>query len=49
MRGHDAQEVEEMLSKAIQEQGLRAQLRWQNFITGQLFVALDLFPKTPAS
>jgi phospholipid/cholesterol/gamma-HCH transport system substrate-binding protein len=47
MRGHDVQQVEEMLSQAIQEKGLRAQLRWQNFITGQLFVALDLFPKTP--
>jgi paraquat-inducible protein B len=36
-----------MLSQAIQEKGLRAQLRWQNFITGQLFVGLDLFPTTP--
>jgi paraquat-inducible protein B len=28
-------------------QELEGVLRWQNFITGQLFVALDLFPKTP--
>ena len=47
MRGYDVKQVEEMLSKAIQERGLRAQLRWQNFITGQLFVGLDLFPKSP--
>jgi paraquat-inducible protein B len=47
MRGYNVQELEETLSEAIQGQGLRAQLRWQNFITGQLFVALDLFPKTP--
>jgi len=47
MRGHDVHEMGEMLSKAIQEHGLRAQLRWQNFITGQLFVGLDLFPKIP--
>jgi paraquat-inducible protein B len=47
LREHDAQEMGEMLSKAIREHGLRAQLRWQNFVTGQLFVALDLFPKTP--
>jgi paraquat-inducible protein B len=46
MRGYDVTELEETLSRAIQEQGLRAQLRWQNFITGQLFVGLDLFPKT---
>jgi len=47
MRGYDAKELEETLGKAVREQGLRAQLRWQNFITGQLFVGLDLFPRTP--
>jgi paraquat-inducible protein B len=47
LRGHDAQGLEEIFGKAIQEHGLRAQLRWQNFITGQLFVGIDLFPKTP--
>jgi paraquat-inducible protein B len=49
MRGYDAKELEETLDRAIREQGLRAQLRWQNFITGQLFVGLDLFPKTPVT
>jgi paraquat-inducible protein B len=46
-RAHDVQELEGLLTQAIQEKGLRAQLKWQNFITGQLFVALDLHPKTP--
>lgn len=46
-REHDVQELEGVLTQAIQEKGLRAQLRWQNFITGQLFVGLDLFPNTP--
>lgn len=44
---HALQEVEEGLTQAILERGLRGQLRWQNFITGQLYVALDLFPNTP--
>jgi paraquat-inducible protein B len=46
-RGHDVEDLEKTLSQAIRERGLRAQLRWQNFITGQLFVGLDLFPKSP--
>lgn len=46
-REHDVQELGGLLTQAIQEKGLRAQLKWQNFITGQLYVALDLYPKTP--
>ena len=46
-RQHDVQDVRDVLTQAIQEKGLRAQLKWQNFVTGQLFVALDLYPKTP--
>ncbi|WP_448204295.1 PqiB family protein [Azospirillum sp. sgz302134] len=33
--------------KAMVEQGLRAQLRTGNLLTGELIVALDLFPEAP--
>lgn len=33
--------------RQLVEQGLRAQLRTGNFLTGQLYVALDFFPKAP--
>ena len=46
-RENDVQELGGLLTQAIQEKGLRAQLKWQNFLTGQLYVALDLSPKTP--
>jgi paraquat-inducible protein B len=46
-RAHDVQELGGVVTQAIAEKGLRAQLKWQNFITGQLYVALDLYPKTP--
>lgn len=46
-REHDVQELGGLLTQAIREKGLRAQLKWQNFVTGQLYVALDLHPKTP--
>jgi paraquat-inducible protein B len=46
-REHDVQELGGLLTQAIREKGLRAQLKWQNFVTGQLYVALDLYPKTP--
>jgi paraquat-inducible protein B len=35
------------LQRAI-DQGLRGQLRTESFVTGVLYVALDLFPDTPA-
>jgi paraquat-inducible protein B len=35
------------LQRAI-DQGLRGQLRMQSFVTGVLYVALDLYPDTPA-
>lgn len=46
-RAQDVQDLGGLLTQAIQEKGLRAQLKWENFITGQLYVALDLYPKTP--
>lgn len=36
------------LLKDLVEEGLRAQLRTGNLLTGQLYVALDFFPKAPA-
>ncbi len=38
---------EQAMKRAV-ERGLRAQLQLQNFVTGQLMVALDFFPKKPA-
>jgi paraquat-inducible protein B len=38
----DAGAVEDMIKK-----GLRAQLKTQSFLTGQLLIYLDMFPKTP--
>jgi len=35
--------------KFLVEKGLRAQLRTGNLLTGQLYVALDFFPKAPPS
>ena len=35
------------MKRAVEERGLRAQLRSGNLITGQLFVALDRFPDAP--
>ena len=35
------------VKRAVEERGLRAQLRSGNLITGQLFVALDRFPDAP--
>jgi len=35
------------IERAVQEDGLRAQLRMQSFVTGVLYVALDVRPDTP--
>jgi phospholipid/cholesterol/gamma-HCH transport system substrate-binding protein len=35
------------LERAVREDGLRAQLRMQSFVTGVLYVALDVKPETP--
>ncbi len=39
-------ELEDNIFRAVRELGLRAQLRTQSFLTGQLFVAIDLFPES---
>jgi paraquat-inducible protein B len=39
-------ELEENFDKAVRDLGMRAQLRTQSFLTGQLFVAIDLFPES---
>jgi paraquat-inducible protein B len=44
---HSVKEFQEGIERAIKESGLRAQLRSQSLLTGQLFVAADLFPDTP--
>jgi paraquat-inducible protein B len=36
-----------MIKKLAHESGLRAQLQQQSFITGQLFIGLDLIPDSP--
>jgi paraquat-inducible protein B len=45
MRERSRQEVTEDIERVIQNGGLRAQLRTLSFVTGQLYVALDLFPQ----
>jgi paraquat-inducible protein B len=37
----------EALERAVRDEGLRAQLRMQSFVTGVLYVALDRRPDTP--
>jgi len=43
---HSVQELVQEIEKSIKDSGLRAQLRTLSLLTGQLFVAIDLFPKT---
>ncbi|MFN8543757.1 MAG: MlaD family protein [Candidatus Binatia bacterium] len=44
--GHGVMDEEAV--KTMVEQGLRAQLRPESFVTGVLYIELDLFPETPA-
>ncbi|CAH2601623.1 Paraquat-inducible protein B [Rhodovastum atsumiense] len=37
------------VSRGLVQRGLRAQLRTANYLTGQMFVALDFFPNAPAA
>jgi paraquat-inducible protein B len=46
-RDHSVKDFQEEIEQAIKKSGLRAQLRSQSLLTGQLFVAADLFPDTP--
>jgi paraquat-inducible protein B len=43
---HSVQELVQEIDKSIKENGLRAQLRTLSLLTGQLFVAIDLFPNS---
>lgn len=47
LRESDDGETADFLAELVRR-GLRAQLRTGNFLTGQLYVALDFFPKAPA-
>lgn len=44
--GQQGKNREENMKKMVEEFGLRAQLRLQNFLTGQLLVQLDYYPGT---
>ena len=46
-RAHSVKDLQKEIERGIKESGLRAQLRSQSLLTGQLFVAVDLFPDTP--
>ena len=43
---HSVEELVQEVEKSIKESGLRAQLRTLSLLTGQLFVAIDLFPNS---
>jgi paraquat-inducible protein B len=45
--GKNMQKRHAFLQRLVEERGLRAQLRSGSLITGQLYVALDYFPKAP--
>jgi paraquat-inducible protein B len=45
-RGAKDKGLRESIDENIRLAGLRAQLRTQSFVTGQLYIALDLFPET---
>ncbi len=46
--GHGPAREQEDVKRVLVSKGLRAQLRSANLLTGQLYVALDFFPKAPA-
>lgn len=45
--GPDTEEMEDYVKKLVAK-GLRGQLQLQSFVTGQLMIAIDFFPSTPA-
>ena len=47
VRGTAEAEPARRIEQAVREEGLRAQLRLQSFVTGVLYVALDFRPGTP--
>jgi paraquat-inducible protein B len=47
VRGTAEAEPARRIERAVREDGLRAQLRLQSFVTGVLYVALDFRPGTP--
>src|SRR5262245_1139190 len=47
LKGVRPRDLDDALTRVVQERNLRAQLRMQSFVTGVLYVALDDFPGTP--
>ena len=47
MAGQSAEARLQLVRRAVEEDGLRAQLRSGNLLTGQLYVAFEYFPKAP--
>src|SRR5262249_8241376 len=47
LQGVRPRDLDDALTRTVQERNLRAQLRMQSFVTGVLYVALDDFPGTP--
>jgi len=47
LTGVRPRDLDDALTRVVQERNLRAQLRMQSFVTGVLYIALDDFPGTP--
>jgi len=47
LKGVRPRDLDDALTRVVQERNLRAQLRMQSFVTGVLYIALDDFPGTP--